>query len=135
MSICIAHPEGAICNFFGVFDWSDLAEAMILEMLVARHESESTAMNGNKLNPEELDERRRRAYFRSWHRGIREMDLLLGGYADSCLATMTDAKLKDFETLLEENDLDLLAWISGREDIPSDKRTKGLLEEIRAIHS
>ena len=51
--------------------------------------------------------RLRRLRLRSWRRGIREMDLILGGFADAALAGL-DAELLDaFDMLLSENDHDL----------------------------
>ncbi|MBM3503271.1 MAG: succinate dehydrogenase assembly factor 2 [Alphaproteobacteria bacterium] len=56
-----------------------------------------------------LDERRRRVRYRSWHRGTREMDLLLGGFADRHLATMSADDLEAFERLIALPDPDLYA--------------------------
>jgi len=63
---------------------------------------------------EELDTRRKRLLFRSWHRGTKEADLLLGSFAERHLADMTAAQVDRFEALLELDDADLLAWIAGR---------------------
>lgn len=60
------------------------------------------------------DIRLKKLLFRSQHRGTRESDLLLGGFAAAHLATMTPEQLDRYEALLEENDTDLLAWITGR---------------------
>jgi antitoxin CptB len=67
---------------------------------------------------EPLDPRRRRALFRSQHRGMKETDVLLGRFAASRLAGMTEAELARFEVLLEESDNDLLDWIMGRAEAP-----------------
>lgn len=64
--------------------------------------------------------RLRRLRYRAWHRGTKEMDLMLGPYADARLATMDGAELDRFETLLEELDTDLLAWLMGQEPAPQD---------------
>jgi antitoxin CptB len=64
--------------------------------------------------------RLRRLRYRAWHRGTKEMDLLLGPYADARLAAMDGAELDRFETLLEELDTDLLAWLMGQEPAPTD---------------
>src|SRR5579863_10355485 len=61
-----------------------------------------------------LDIRRKRLLFRSWHRGTREADLLLGSFADAHLAGFDDAGLDHYEALLECNDADLFDWITGR---------------------
>ncbi|MEL0105916.1 MAG: succinate dehydrogenase assembly factor 2 [Rhodospirillaceae bacterium] len=70
--------------------------------------------------PLPLDARRRRALFRSQHRGMKETDFLLGRFAEQSLAAMSDDELARFEALLEESDNDLLAWIMGRDPVPND---------------
>ena len=50
---------------------------------------------------EGLDERRRRLLFRAWHRGMREIDLIMGRFADAHIATLSDAELDEFERLLD----------------------------------
>jgi Uncharacterized conserved protein len=62
----------------------------------------------------QIDETRlKRLRIRCWRRGTREMDLLLGGYADGALTGLAEPELAAFEALLEEQDQDLYAWISG----------------------
>lgn len=53
----------------------------------------------------------KRLRMRSWRRGMRETDLLLGGFADEQLAQMNATTLADYEALLEENDQELYSWI------------------------
>jgi len=65
------------------------------------------------------DKRRDRLRFRSWHRGTREMDLLLGSFADAHLAAFTTAELDAYEALMEHSDPDLYNWITAQEAIPS----------------
>jgi antitoxin CptB len=57
--------------------------------------------------------RRKRLLFKSWHRGTQESDLLLGSFADSCLAGLDTSQLCRFEALLECSDPDLFEWILG----------------------
>ena len=70
-------------------------------------------MTGTTRSSDGLDPRRRRALFRAWHRGMREMDLLLGRFADAYIADLTDADLRDFEALMDVPDRDVLAWLTG----------------------
>ena len=56
----------------------------------------------------------RRMRMRAWRRGTREMDLILGPFADTVLPQMDGPERTEFEALLDENDQDLYAWISGR---------------------
>lgn len=67
-----------------------------------------------------LEIRRKRAYFNSWHRGTREMDLLIGGFADNHLADLTAQDLERYEHILQQADSDLYNWITGQAGIPED---------------
>ena len=67
------------------------------------------------------DKRRRRLKFRSWHRGTREMDLLLGSFADAHLEGFAPDELSQYEAIMEESDPDLYNWITGAEAVPKDK--------------
>ena len=60
------------------------------------------------------DIRRKRLLFRSWHRGTKESDLLLGSLAEPHLAAFSDAQLDLYEALLDNDDGDLFDWITGR---------------------
>ena len=51
-----------------------------------------------------------RARFRAWHRGTREADLMIGGFFDRHHAMWTEVELGWFEALLDEDDVDVLAW-------------------------
>ncbi|PZO73576.1 MAG: succinate dehydrogenase assembly factor 2 [Mesorhizobium amorphae] len=59
------------------------------------------------------EHRRKRARFRSWHRGMREMDLILGPFADAHAGALTPEELEQYEAFLDLNDADLLGWITG----------------------
>jgi len=80
-----------------------------------------------------LDVRRRKILFRSWHRGMREMDLIMGRFADSALAELSEAELSDFERLIELPDRDLLAWVTGESDVPADVDTT-VFRRMRDFH-
>lgn len=64
------------------------------------------------------DPRLKRLKFRAWHRGFVEADLILGPFVDRHGAELTSAQLDDLETLLEEADQDIYAWIIGRQPTP-----------------
>jgi antitoxin CptB len=70
-------------------------------------------MTGTTRSSEGLDERRKRLLFRCWHRGTREMDLILGRFADTTIAGLTDDELTELERLIEVPDPDLYAAIIG----------------------
>ena len=72
-----------------------------------------------RFDPNETREARlKRMKIRSWRRGIKEMDLILGPYADAELADRDDAALDLFDALLLENDHDLYQWVSGQTVAP-----------------
>lgn len=80
-------------------------------------------MSGSTLTSADLDVRRRKILFRAWHRGTREMDLLMGRFADAALAGMSDAELDEFERLIDVSDPELFRWIMGEADAPLDHDT------------
>ncbi len=80
-------------------------------------------MTGSTCSTENLDVRRRKLLFRSWHRGMREMDLILGQYADAYIAGFTDEQLDEFERILEVLDRDLLKWVTGESATPPEYDT------------
>jgi len=69
---------------------------------------------------EDLSMRRRRLRYRAWHRGTKEMDLVLGPFADAHLEGYGPPELDRLETLMDEEDTDLLKWVMGQEPVPSD---------------
>lgn len=68
---------------------------------------------------EEIAIRRRRMRYRAWHRGTREMDLVLGPFADAHLDGFGHAELDRLEALMDEEDTDLLKWVMGQEQLPA----------------
>jgi antitoxin CptB len=70
-------------------------------------------MTGSTRSSGGLDDRRKRLLFRCWHRGTREMDLLLGRFADAEITGLTDAELGELELLMEVPDPDLYAALIG----------------------
>lgn len=59
-----------------------------------------------------------RARFRAWHRGTREADYMIGGFFDRYHASWGEAELAWFEALLEEDDVDVMAWALGTQPVP-----------------
>jgi antitoxin CptB len=82
---------------------------------------------------EGLDTRRRRLLFRAWRRGVREMDLIVGRFADAHIETLDQAALDDFERLIEAPNAELYGWVTGAERIPTDYDTL-VLAKLRAFH-
>ena len=78
----------------------------------------------------ELEKRRKKLIFRSWHRGTREMDIIMGRFADANLPQMDEAGIDAYEQLLRESDPDIYNWVSGRSAIPAGPH-KDLLQQIK----
>jgi antitoxin CptB len=91
------------------------------------------AVTGTRLSSEGMDERRRRLLFRSWHRGIREMDFIFGRFADAQLAGLSDTDLDEYELWLEVPDQQFFAWVNGVEAAPADIDTP-LFRRLRGFH-
>lgn len=69
------------------------------------------------------DDRRKRLFFQSWHRGCREADLILGTFAERHLDGFTEEQLGHYEALLELDDGLVLDWIMGRQEPPQARRS------------
>jgi antitoxin CptB len=65
------------------------------------------------------EHRLKRLRFRAWHRGVKEADLLIGGFFDAHAEGWSDAEITLFETLLEEQDVDIMAWAMGTAAAPT----------------
>lgn len=74
------------------------------------------------MEPETREVRLRRLAMRSQRRGIKEMDLILGGFATQGLDDLSPDLLECYEALLSENDHDLYFWVSKGENVPEDYR-------------
>jgi antitoxin CptB len=77
-------------------------------------------MTGLTLSSAELDPRRKRLLFRCWRRGTREMDLLLGGFAEHVLPTMSENDLAAFEHLASAPDREIYDWVAGKAPVPAN---------------
>ncbi len=77
--------------------------------------------------------RRRRLVFRAWHRGMREVDLLLGRFADARVGAMSEANLAAFEALLDLPDPEILSWMTGEAEVPAE-HDSGFVRELIAFH-
>src|SRR5215472_2518622 len=81
-----------------------------------------------------LDERRRRLLFRSWRRGTREMDLIMGRFAEAALGDLTEAEIAELERLAEVPDPELYAWITGDLPVP-DSYDHAVFRRLREFHA
>ncbi len=89
-------------------------------------------MTGTTRSSGGLDDRRKRLLFRCWHRGTREMDLILGRFADAEIASLTEDEVTELERLIEVPDADLYAALTGSASLPAPY-AGALLDRIRAF--
>ena len=78
--------------------------------------------------------RRKRIRIRAWRRGMRELDILVGGFVDARLDTLVSAELDELEALLDLPDAELLGWLAGVTPPPPERDTL-LLRKIVAFHT
>lgn len=78
------------------------------------------------------DARLKRLKFRSWHRGVREADLMLGGFFDARHAGWAEEEISWFEALLEEQDVDIMAWAIGTEAVPA-RWAGAMMDDLRRM--
>ncbi|MEL6323304.1 MAG: succinate dehydrogenase assembly factor 2 [Pseudomonadota bacterium] len=79
-----------------------------------------------------MDERRRKLKFRAWRRGFREMDLLMGSFADAHIGDLDDNSLAEFERLLSLPDWEVYAWLVGQKSVP-DNHKGPVLDQLIAF--
>lgn len=79
-----------------------------------------------------LEDRRRRALYRATHRGTKEMDWLLGRFAEARVAAMDDVELSELEDFIMVSDPDAQGWLL--EGLPADPPYGPLVARIRAFH-
>ncbi len=80
-----------------------------------------------------LNDRQKKILFRAWHRGMREMDFMLGTFANEAIADMSEEELNDFEDLMRLPDPDTYKWLSGMREIPNNW-DKPIVHRIRQFH-
>ena len=77
---------------------------------------------GEVMQDTSIDTRRRKLNFRAWRRGFREMDLLMGSFADEYLEAYQAEELDEFEALLGVPDWEVYAWLIGQTPVPNNHR-------------
>jgi antitoxin CptB len=81
---------------------------------------DATTESGADSTTDGLDGRRRKLRFRSWHRGMLEMDLILGRFADAEIGALTDDEIDQYERLLEIPDTDFFPIVTGEHPVPAN---------------
>ena len=90
-------------------------------------------MTGSSKSSDGLDARRRKLLFRAWHRGSREMDLVMGPFADAWIERLSEDELAEFERLVAMPDPDLFSLVVDPE--ATLEPDNALLARLRAFHS
>ena len=79
-----------------------------------------------------LNERLRRLKFRAWHRGTREADYMIGGFFDRYAGEWGEAEVAWFEALIDEDDVDVMAWALGTQSVP-DEYAGALMQAMQQL--
>jgi antitoxin CptB len=79
-----------------------------------------------------MDDRRKKLRFRAWRRGFREIDLILGAFADRRIADLDESGLDAFEALLDAPDQEVYEWVTEQAPSPREHDTP-VLASIRAF--
>ena len=82
---------------------------------------------------DELNDRLKRLRFRAWHRGTREADLLIGGFFDRHHDGWGESEMDWFERLLEEQDVDIMAWAFGTAQAP-ERFAGGMMNALKKLN-
>jgi antitoxin CptB len=78
------------------------------------------------------DIRLKRLRFRAWHRGTKEADLMIGGFFDRFSTAWNEAEIAWFETLMDEEDVEIMGWAIGTIPIP-ERRQGPMMERMRQL--
>lgn len=89
-------------------------------------------MHQSEKQVESIENWRKRLTFRAWHRGTREMDLLIGSFAEQYINGFDQNDLVIFESVLLNNDPDVYDWIIGRQKPPADLKSRVL--DLLLVH-
>jgi len=79
-----------------------------------------------------IENKRKQLIFRSNHRGTKEMDLIMGSYANANVPEFTDQEVRDYESLLTQNDPDLYNWITDKEPAPEEVESLSVYQKLKA---
>lgn len=71
--------------------------------------------------------------FRSWHRGCKETDLVFGRFCDRYLDSLTPEQLEEYSVLLDQDDADVFAWLTGRQSIPEAMKQNSVMQMLLAF--
>ena len=104
------------------------------QRIIPIHMIKPTNQNNKTGLKNDLFLRKKRLHYRCWHRSSREVDLLLGRFADKNLPIFGEADLNHFEALLNESDPDIWDWVVGRKPVPAIL-DHGIMEHLKNFSS
>jgi antitoxin CptB len=96
-------------------------------------EATRALMTGTRRSSADLDLRRRRLLYRLWHRGTREMDLVLGRFADAAIGALSSEEIAELERLAEVPDPELYDWLTGASPVPASYDI-AVFRQLRAFY-
>jgi len=79
-----------------------------------------------------IEHRRKKLKFRAWHRGTKEMDLILGNFADEHLEQMSSEQMDRFSHILKQADDELYSWVSGAKQMP-DHLDRDIMKKLESF--
>lgn len=85
--------------------------------------------------PETLEIRRKRLRYRSWHRGTKELDLLIGGFAARHLDKFDEGELDQFEAIMDANEHEIYAWLTGKAEVPDEHNNDVMHQLLNYSHA
>ncbi len=88
------------------------------QWVALRAKQKMTDLTYNPHKEINLEDRKRRLLFRAWHRGIKELDLIFGNFVETHIKEFTVEDIIWFESLFEENDQEILGWVTNGENVP-----------------
>ncbi len=77
------------------------------------------------------EDRRKKLLYRSWYRGCKETDQIIGGYAKKNIDKMTEAELDELEEILAQNDNDLYDWLSNKKQTPENMDSNSVFKKLK----
>ena len=91
-------------------------------------------MTGTQRSSDGLNPHQRRVLYRCWHRGMREVDLLLGQFADARIEFLSVDELNQLEEFMEAADADIFSWFAGSKPV-DPVYDRPIFETIKTFHT
>lgn len=82
---------------------------------------------------DEREKRLKKLLYRSWYRGCKETDKIVGGYAKKYIENFSDKELDELEEILEQNDNDIYDWLSNKKPTPENMNNNSVFSKLRSF--